>query len=140
MDLHRGGGGQLGGCMDLVEVAVDDWEAVLTHEQAVVHQIFTRGAASLEGTIQSGDTILSINGTSLKGKSHVAVVSCLHEARYSKQALVVIWRNEECKRNISDKDCRLQTKGNKLVEACADDWKLEAHGVSCSIPGLDNAA
>lgn len=36
MDLHRGGGGQLGGCMDLVEVAVDDWEAVLTHEQAVV--------------------------------------------------------------------------------------------------------
>ncbi|XP_043966855.1 uncharacterized protein pdzd2 [Gambusia affinis] len=94
--------------------------ADIDQKKITVHQIFTRGAASLEGTIQSGDTILSINGTSLKGKSHVAVVSCLHEARYSKQALVVIWRNEECKRNISDKDCRLQTKGNKLVEACAD--------------------
>ncbi|XP_032434767.1 PDZ domain-containing protein 2 isoform X2 [Xiphophorus hellerii] len=94
--------------------------ADIDQKKITVHRIFTKGAASLEGTIQSGDTILSINGTSLKGKSHVAVVSCLHEARYSKQALVVIWRNEECKQTISDKDCRLQTKGNKLVEARAD--------------------
>ncbi|XP_007543040.2 uncharacterized protein LOC103131355 isoform X2 [Poecilia formosa] len=94
--------------------------ANIDQKKITVHRIFTKGAASLEGTIQIGDTILSVNGTSLKGKSHVAVVSCLHQARYSKQALVVIWRNEECKRSISDKDCCLQTKGNKFVEACAD--------------------
>ncbi|XP_017162058.1 PDZ domain-containing protein 2 isoform X3 [Poecilia reticulata] len=94
--------------------------ADIDQKKITVHRIFSKGAASLEGTIQSGDTILSINGTSLKSKSHVAVVSCLHQARYSKQALVVIWRNDECKRSISDKDCCLQTIGNKLVEARAD--------------------
>ncbi|XP_054880814.1 PDZ domain-containing protein 2 isoform X2 [Poeciliopsis prolifica] len=93
--------------------------ADIDQKKITVHRIFSNGAAGLEGTIQSGDTILSVNGTSLKGKSHVAVVSCLHEARYSKQALVVIWRNEECKQSISDKDCCLQTKGNKLAEAHA---------------------
>ncbi|MEQ2280798.1 hypothetical protein AMECASPLE_023651, partial [Ameca splendens] len=62
-------------------------------KQITVHRVFAKGAASLEGTIQSGDTILSVNGTSLEGKSHVDVVSCLHQARFSKQALVVIWRN-----------------------------------------------
>ncbi|KAM4746203.1 uncharacterized protein pdzd2 isoform 2-T2 [Anableps anableps] len=90
-----------------------------------VHRVFTKGAASLEGTIQSGDTILSVNGTSLEGKSHVEVVSCLHQARFSKQALVVIWRNEDSKLNISDKDFPLQMKNlrptrNAFVKAQAD--------------------
>ncbi|XP_035986848.1 uncharacterized protein LOC118556014 isoform X1 [Fundulus heteroclitus] len=90
-----------------------------------VHHVFTKGAASLEGTIQSGDTILSINGTRLQGKSHVEVLSCLNHARFSKQALVVIWRTENGDLNISEEDYPLQTKnlcstGQVFMEAEAD--------------------
>ena len=39
--------------------------------------------------------MLSINGTSLEGKTHGEAVSCLHQARLTSQALVVIWRDSE---------------------------------------------
>lgn len=60
---------------------------------AQVHRVFTKGAASLEGTIQRGDSILSINGSSLEGKTHGEAVSCLHQARLSSLASVIIRRD-----------------------------------------------
>ncbi|KAG7221344.1 hypothetical protein INR49_017310 [Caranx melampygus] len=42
----------------------------LEQKSITVHRVFTKGAASLEGTIQRGDSILSINGISLEGKTH----------------------------------------------------------------------
>jgi len=60
-----------------------------------VHRVFSKGPASLEGRIQRGDSVLSVNGTSLGGKTHSEVFSCLHQARLSTQALVVIWRDED---------------------------------------------
>lgn len=65
-----------------------------------VHRVFAKGAASLEGTIQSGDAILSINGASLEGRTHVEAVSCLHQTRFSKQAVVVISRSEDSELKI----------------------------------------
>nr|XP_046242060.1 PDZ domain-containing protein 2 [Scatophagus argus] len=65
----------------------------LEQKKITVHRVFTKSAASLEGTIQRGDSILSINGTSLEDKTHGEAVSCLHQARVSSQALVVIWRD-----------------------------------------------
>ncbi|KAJ4941408.1 hypothetical protein JOQ06_011287 [Pogonophryne albipinna] len=67
----------------------------LEQKAITVHRVFTKGTASLEGTIQRGDSILSINGISLGGKTHGETVSCLHQARLSMQALVVIWRDED---------------------------------------------
>ncbi|CAN9512699.1 unnamed protein product [Ophioblennius macclurei] len=67
----------------------------LEQKQITVHRVFTKGAASLEGTIQRGDSILSINGSHLEGKTHGEAVSCLHQARLSKQALVVIKRDRD---------------------------------------------
>lgn len=67
-----------------------------------VHRVFTKGTASHEGTIQRGDSILSINGTSLGGKTHGEAVSCLHQARLSDQALVVIWRDKDGELIVSD--------------------------------------
>ncbi|RVE68686.1 hypothetical protein OJAV_G00095400 [Oryzias javanicus] len=67
--------------------------ADLEQKKVIVHRVFSTGAASLEGSIQRGDSILSINGTSLEGKTHGEVVSCLHQAKPSSQAVVVIWRN-----------------------------------------------
>ncbi|XP_034451574.1 PDZ domain-containing protein 2 isoform X3 [Hippoglossus hippoglossus] len=73
----------------------------LEQKAITVHRVFTKGAASLEGTIQRGDSILSINGTSLEGKTHGEAVSCLHQARLTSQALVVIWRDSEL--SLSDR-------------------------------------
>ncbi|XP_040010669.1 PDZ domain-containing protein 2 isoform X2 [Xiphias gladius] len=75
----------------------------LEQKAITVHRVFTKGAASLEGTIQRGDSILSINGTCLEGKTHGEAVSCLHQARLSNQALVVIWRDKDGEVNVSDR-------------------------------------
>ncbi|XP_054629054.1 PDZ domain-containing protein 2 isoform X2 [Dunckerocampus dactyliophorus] len=68
-----------------------------------VHRVFSKGAASLEGTILRGDQILSINGTSLEGKTHGEAVSCLHQAKGSNQALVVICRGMNNKKSTPEK-------------------------------------
>ncbi|XP_029366555.1 PDZ domain-containing protein 2 isoform X2 [Echeneis naucrates] len=75
----------------------------LEQKTITVHRVFTKGAASLEGTIQRGDSILSINGTSLEGKTHGEAVSCLHQARLSNQGLVVICRNKKNKLGVFDR-------------------------------------
>ncbi|XP_029294709.1 PDZ domain-containing protein 2 [Cottoperca gobio] len=74
----------------------------LEQKAITVHRVFTKGTASLEGTIQRGDSILSINGTSLGGKTHGETVSCLHQARLSNQALVVISRDKDRELSVSD--------------------------------------
>ncbi|KAL7392200.1 hypothetical protein ABVT39_021061 [Epinephelus coioides] len=74
----------------------------LEQKAVTVHRVFTKGTANLEGTIQRGDSILSINGTSLGGKTHGEAVSCLHQARLSNQALVVIWRDKNRELCVSD--------------------------------------
>ncbi|XP_023253396.1 PDZ domain-containing protein 2 [Seriola lalandi dorsalis] len=75
----------------------------LEQKTITVHRVFTKGAASLEGTIQRGDSILSINATSLEGKTHGEAVSCLHQARLSNQALVVIRRDKDGGPSVSDR-------------------------------------
>lgn len=90
-----------------------------------VHRVFTKGAASLEGTIQRGDSILSINGTSLEGKTHGEAVSCLRQARLFNQALVVIQRDKDSELSVSDRhDSASQPKrmcsvGKKSLDAGA---------------------
>uniref|UniRef100_UPI003AAE2EE9 PDZ domain-containing protein 2 n=1 Tax=Centroberyx gerrardi TaxID=166262 RepID=UPI003AAE2EE9 len=75
----------------------------LEHKAVTVHRVFTKGVASLEGTIQRGDSILSINGTNLEGKTHGEALSCLHQARLSTQALVVIRRGKDSELSVSDR-------------------------------------
>ncbi|KAM7392176.1 hypothetical protein PAMP_022805 [Pampus punctatissimus] len=83
----------------------------LEQKAITVHRVFTKGAASLEGTIQRGDSILSINGKSLDGKTHGEAVSCLHQARTSSQALVVIWRDKDSVCFSDRHDSTSQPKG-----------------------------
>uniref|UniRef100_A0A8C5EPT7 PDZ domain-containing protein 2-like n=1 Tax=Gouania willdenowi TaxID=441366 RepID=A0A8C5EPT7_GOUWI len=64
----------------------------LEQKEITVHRVFTKGAASYEGTIRRGDLVLSINGTSLEGKTHGEAMSSLHQSRLSNQALVLIRR------------------------------------------------
>ncbi|XP_046527745.1 PDZ domain-containing protein 2 isoform X2 [Equus quagga] len=56
----------------------------------VVHRVFSQGAASQEGTMNRGDFLLSINGTSLAGLAHGDVLKVLHQTQLHKDVLVVI--------------------------------------------------
>ncbi|XP_036454186.1 PDZ domain-containing protein 2 isoform X2 [Colossoma macropomum] len=67
----------------------------LEQKSITVHRVFTRGAAGMEGTIRRGDAVLSINGSSLSGTTHGEALSCLHQTRLLKQALVVIQRGKD---------------------------------------------
>ncbi|XP_061586271.1 PDZ domain-containing protein 2 [Cololabis saira] len=96
----------------------------LEQKKVDVHRVFTRGAAGMEGTIQRGDSILFINGSRLEGKTHGEVVSCLHEARTSKQAVLVICRNKDSQ--LSALQARMfpmrttspETEADPVVPAC----------------------
>ncbi|KAM3834051.1 PDZ domain-containing protein 2 [Diretmus argenteus] len=83
----------------------------LEQKAVTVHRVFTKGVASLEGSIQRGDSILSINGSSLEGKSHGEALSCLHQARLATRALVVIRRGKDGDLSISPRhDMTSQTR------------------------------
>ncbi|XP_070760423.1 PDZ domain-containing protein 2 [Enoplosus armatus] len=91
----------------------------LEQKAVTVHRIFTKGAASHEGTIQRGDSVLSINGTSLEGKTHGEAVSCLHQARLSCQAFVVIWRDADSVSDSASQPKRMCSARKKSLEAGA---------------------
>ncbi|XP_036384601.1 PDZ domain-containing protein 2-like [Megalops cyprinoides] len=67
----------------------------LEQKSITVHRVFSRGVANKEGTIRRGDSIISINGTLLGGVRHGEALSCLHQARLPRQAVVVIRRGRD---------------------------------------------
>ncbi|KAJ8380445.1 hypothetical protein SKAU_G00012230 [Synaphobranchus kaupii] len=69
--------------------------ADLEQKSITVHRVFSRGVSGVEGTIQRGDSIMSINGTDLRGTTHGEALSCLHRARLPRHALVVIRRGKD---------------------------------------------
>ncbi|XP_006896867.1 PREDICTED: PDZ domain-containing protein 2 [Elephantulus edwardii] len=56
----------------------------------VVHRVFSQGAASQEGTVNRGDILLAVNGTSLTSLAHRDVLKLLHQAQLHREALIVI--------------------------------------------------
>lgn len=60
-----------------------------------VHKIFPQGLAALEGTIEKGDEVLSINGQTLKNVKHSDATAALRQAREMKQAVVVVCKSKE---------------------------------------------
>ncbi len=71
--------------------------------------MFTQGVAGVEGTIHRGDRVLSINGTSLSGISHAQALSCLHQTRLPKQALVIIQKGKNTEPTSPRQELPLQT-------------------------------
>ncbi|XP_047411219.1 PDZ domain-containing protein 2 isoform X2 [Sciurus carolinensis] len=67
----------------------------------MVHRVFSQGAASQEGTVNRGDFLLSINGTSLAGLAHGDVLKVLHQAQLHKHVLVVIKKGNDQPRSFS---------------------------------------
>ncbi|KAI1905213.1 hypothetical protein AGOR_G00013810, partial [Albula goreensis] len=67
----------------------------LEQKSISVHRVFSKGVAGVEGTIQRGDSIISINGTVLGGTTHGEALTCFHQARLHRQALVVIRKGKD---------------------------------------------
>uniref|UniRef100_A0A8C9P0M7 PDZ domain-containing protein n=1 Tax=Spermophilus dauricus TaxID=99837 RepID=A0A8C9P0M7_SPEDA len=67
----------------------------------MVHRVFSQGAASQEGTVNRGDFLLSINGTSLTGLAHGDVLKVLHQAQLHRHVLMVIKKGNEQPRSSS---------------------------------------
>ncbi|XP_051954115.1 PDZ domain-containing protein 2-like isoform X2 [Xyrauchen texanus] len=67
----------------------------LEQKSVTVHRVFTHGVAGVEGSIHRGDRVLSINGTSMSGITHGEALSCLHQTRLPRQALVVIQKGKD---------------------------------------------
>lgn len=56
--------------------------------------MFATGVAAQEGSLQEGDTVLSINGTSLCGCAHWEALRVLRRARIRNLGVVVLRRGE----------------------------------------------
>ncbi|XP_046713359.1 pro-interleukin-16 isoform X2 [Silurus meridionalis] len=65
------------------------------NKATTVHKIFPNGLAALEGTIEKGDEVLSINGQTLKNVDHSDATAVLRQARELKQAVVVVCKNKD---------------------------------------------
>ncbi|XP_053490423.1 pro-interleukin-16 isoform X1 [Ictalurus furcatus] len=70
------------------------------NKATTVHKIFSHGLAALEGTIEKGDEVLSINGQTLKNVKHSEATAALRQARELKQAVVVVCKNKEAESSI----------------------------------------
>ncbi|XP_069078687.1 pro-interleukin-16 isoform X2 [Pleurodeles waltl] len=76
----------------------------LENKSITVHRVFPAGLASLEGTIQKGDEVLSINGRSLKGATHSDASGILRQARHPKPAVIVVKKLKEEERTMTCND------------------------------------
>ncbi|XP_053057738.1 PDZ domain-containing protein 2 isoform X3 [Acinonyx jubatus] len=80
-------------------------------KSVVVHRVFSQGAASQEGTVNRGDFLLSVNGTSLAGLAHGDVLKVLHQAQLHKDVLIVIKKGNDQPRSST----RQEANGKGLL-------------------------
>ncbi|XP_012577286.1 PREDICTED: PDZ domain-containing protein 2 isoform X1 [Condylura cristata] len=116
----------------------------------VVHRVFSQGAASQEGTVNRGNLLLSVNGTSLAGLAHGDILKILHQAQLHKDVLVVIKKGNDqpttkqeppptnMKSALSRKTTPLETGPGRSVAAhdavCVEVLKTPA-GLGLSLDG-----
>ncbi|KAL2084187.1 hypothetical protein ACEWY4_019705 [Coilia grayii] len=62
------------------------------NKPVTVHKVFSHGVAGQQGSIQEGDLVLSINGTTLQNSAHWEALRTLRKARGRDMAVVVLQR------------------------------------------------
>ena len=68
-------------------------EMSFTHSHSSqVHKVISHGVADQEGSIQGGDLVLSINGTTLQNSAHWEALRTLRKARGRDMVVVVLQR------------------------------------------------
>uniref|UniRef100_A0A672GRW4 Pro-interleukin-16 n=1 Tax=Salarias fasciatus TaxID=181472 RepID=A0A672GRW4_SALFA len=64
----------------------------LENKAPTVHKVFPSGLAAQQGSIQKGDQVLSVNGQTLHGLTHIDAAAAVRQARGPKLAVVVVCR------------------------------------------------
>ncbi|TSK53824.1 Pro-interleukin-16 [Bagarius yarrelli] len=113
------------------------------NKATTVHKIFPQGLAALEGTIQKGDEVLSINGQTLKNVKHSDATAALRQARELKQAVVVVCKNKEAENstdtNTIEASCSIGIEQSFAGDESGDVLTLEleknAGGVGFGLEG-----
>ncbi|MCI4383327.1 hypothetical protein PGIGA_G00025200 [Pangasianodon gigas] len=113
------------------------------NKATTVHKIFHQGLAALEGTIEKGDEVLSINGQTMKNVKHSDATAVLRQARELKQAVVVVCKNKEAESSIdastTEASCSTGTEQSFTVDESGDVLTLEleknAGGVGFGLEG-----
>uniref|UniRef100_A0A8B9HV95 PDZ domain-containing protein n=1 Tax=Astyanax mexicanus TaxID=7994 RepID=A0A8B9HV95_ASTMX len=82
------------------------------NKPVTVHRVFPYGAAGQEGSIQEGDQVLSINGTSLQNSAHWEALRTLRKARLRGMAVVVLRPGNTTENQFSTKGSPQKTVGN----------------------------
>ncbi|KAF5906187.1 pro-interleukin-16 isoform X2, partial [Clarias magur] len=109
------------------------------NKSTTVHKIFPQGLAALEGTIEKGDEVLSINGQTLKNVKHSDATAALRQARELKQAVVVVCKNKDAESSITtEASCSTGTE-QSVTDESGDVLTLEldknAGGVGFGMEG-----
>lgn len=95
-----------------------------------VHKIFPQGLAALEGTIEKGDEVLSINGQTLKNVKHSDATAALRQARELKQAVVVVCKNKEAESSI---DASTTEASSSIGTEQSFTGTIQLHIINCSV-------
>lgn len=90
--------------------------ADLESKAPMVHRVIPSGLAALEGTVQKGDQVLSINGQSLSGATHSVATAALRQARALTGAVIVV-----CKRSEDQRETTVQETAARHAEAEGSD-------------------
>ncbi|KAM9461157.1 pro-interleukin-16 isoform 2-T2 [Clarias gariepinus] len=109
------------------------------NKSTTVHKIFPQGLAALEGTIEKGDEVLSINGQTLKNVKHSDATAALRQARELKQAVVVVCKNKDAESSITaEASCSTGTE-QSITDESGDvltlDLDKNAGGVGFGLEG-----
>ncbi|KAJ0001595.1 hypothetical protein NQD34_001391 [Periophthalmus magnuspinnatus] len=93
----------------------------LENKAPTVHRVFPSGLAAQEGTVQKGDQVLSINGQSLSGATHLDATSAVRQARTLSVAVVVVRKRPEQEEEESRKGGGAETSAGGTASGRSHD-------------------
>ncbi|XP_040831304.1 synaptojanin-2-binding protein isoform X3 [Ochotona curzoniae] len=88
-----------------------------------VSRIKENGAAALDGRLQEGDKILSVNGHDLKNILHQDAVNLFRNAGYAVCLRVQHRIDPELEKKLKMNKVSLESEYEKIKDSAFDDWK-----------------
>ncbi|NP_001189478.1 SYNJ2BP-COX16 protein isoform 3 [Homo sapiens] len=100
-----------------------DQQYVSNDSGIYVSRIKENGAAALDGRLQEGDKILSVNGQDLKNLLHQDAVDLFRNAGYAVSLRVQHRMDPELEKKLKENKISLESEYEKIKDSKFDDWK-----------------